>query len=184
MDRKIKYAGVAGILSIVISIPLILMEIIRESSNLNNGLTSIYFLADLASAALFLLFIYGFKLVAEKYQNKILHTSSYILMIVSLLYFGYTFITLFFPNLESEMGYIVSIIILGAASIPFGIGLLRLKSHFGFLSTSAGILDIITGISLLTVALSIIGVVLSIPLYVSAALILFRAAKKPATLRL
>src|SRR3990172_7483534 len=48
-----------------------------------------------------------------------------------------------------------AIILMGIMSIPLGIGLLRLKKDFGAIATSAGVLNIITGIALASVILII-----------------------------
>ena len=178
MSKTIKYAGVAGILSLVLAVPITIIEILKSFNNLGSGFTSLYIFVLLASLILYIIFIYGFKLVAEKYQNNLLRVSSYILIISAIIYYGYLVLTLISPNLDNIVIQILAVVIFGAASISFGIALLKLKPQFGSLATGAGVVEIITGASLLSVILSILGILLLIPLYILTSMILFRAAKK------
>jgi hypothetical protein len=181
MNKTIKYAGVAGILSLIFAVPVIIFEILKSLNNFGSGLASLYIFTLLASLILYIIFIYGFKLVAEKYQNNLLKTSSYILIISAVVYYGYLVLTLISPNLDNMLIQILAVVIFGGVSISFGIALLKLKPQFGSLATGAGVLEIITGASLLSVILSIIGFLLLIPLYILTSMILFRAARKVET---
>ncbi len=178
MNKTIKYAGIAGILSLILSVPVIIFEILKSLNKLEGGLISLYIFVLLISLVLYIIFIWGFKLVAEKYQNNLLRVSSYILIISAILYYGYLALTLISPSLDNVVIQILAVVVFGAASIPFGIALLKLKPQFGSLATGAGVIEIITGASLLSVILSIIGILLLIPLYILTSVILFRAAKK------
>ena len=178
MNKTIKYAGVAGIFSLIFAVPVIFFEILKSLNKLDGGLVSVYIFVLLISLILYIVFIHGFKLVAEKYQNNLLRTSSYILIISAIVYYGYLVLTLISPNLDNIIIQILVVVIFGAASIPFGIALLKLKPQFGSLATGAGVIEIITGVSLLSVILSIVGILLLIPLYILTSMILFRAAKK------
>ena len=87
-------------------------------------------------------FIWGFKVVAEKTNNNLLKTASYLLIII-------TIITILFPIVDTSLS-LVPLIIIGTigsiVSILFGIGLLRLKDQFGSIANYAGILFIIYSI--------------------------------------
>ena len=178
MNKTIKYAGIAGILSLIFAVPVTFFEILKSLNKLDGGFISVYIFALLISLILYIVFIHGFKLVAEKYQNNLLRISSYILIISAIVYYGYLVLTLISPNLDNIVIQILAVVIDGAASIPFGIALLKLKPQFGSLATGAGVVEIITGVSLLSVILSIVGILLLIPLYILGSMILFRAAKK------
>lgn len=178
MNKTIKYAGIAGILSLIIEVPIVIFEIFNSLHKFESGFISLYILVLLLSLVLYLIFIYGFKLIGEKYQNNLLKWSSYILIIFSIICYGYLVLALISPNLDNVFIQILTIIIFGAASIPFGIALLKLKPQFGSLATSTGVIGIITGASFLSVILSILGILLIVPLYILASMILFRAAKK------
>ncbi|MDI6734160.1 MAG: hypothetical protein QMD50_01550 [Patescibacteria group bacterium] len=178
MNKTIKYAGIAGILSLILAMPIIIFEVLKSLNNLGSGLVSLYIFTLLASLILYIVFIHGFKLVAEKYQNNLLKTSSYILIISAIVYYGYLVLTLISSNLDNMLIQILAMVIFGGASILFGIALLKLKPQFGSLVTGAGVVEIITGVSLLSVILSVIGILLLIPLYILTSMILFRAARK------
>mgnify|MGYP001558551163 CR=1 len=178
MNKTIKYAGIAGILSLILLVPVIIFEILKSLNKLDGGLISLYIFVLLVSLVLYVIFTWGFKLVAEKYQNNLLRISCYILIISAILYYGYSALTLISPSLDNILIQTLAVVISGAVSIPTGIALLKLKPQFGSLATGAGVIEIISGVSFLSVILSIIGVLLLIPLYILLSMILFRAAKK------
>src|SRR3989344_4530611 len=108
MNKTIKYAGVAGIFSLIFAVPVILFEILKSLSKLDGGLVSVYIFVLLISLILYIVFIHGFKLVAEKYQNNLLKLSSYILIISAIVYYGYLVLTLISPNLDNIVIQILS----------------------------------------------------------------------------
>jgi hypothetical protein len=61
-------------------------------------------------------------------------------------------------------------------SIPYGIGLLKLK-RFGGIATAAGVLNIILGISFATILLAPLGALLIFPSAILEIIILFRASR-------
>ncbi len=181
MHKILKYAAIAGVLSLIILIPFIVLEVFRGLNKLGGGLISLYTLyifVLLAILILYIIFIWGFKILGEKYQNNLLKIASYILIVAAIIYYGYFALSSIFPAIDNTSVHIIMLVIMGAAMIPFGIGLLRLKMQFGSVATAAGVIEIISGISFLTVLLSIIGILLQIPLYILLVIILFRAAKK------
>jgi hypothetical protein len=182
MNKTIKFAGVAGILCLILIVPAIIFETLRQLDNLGKELVLLYIFTLFALLILFVIFIYGFKLVAEKYQNNLLKISSYILIIAAIAYYGYLVLTLISPDLDNMLIYILALMISGGATILFGIALLKLKPQFGSLATGAGVIDIILGASYLSVILSFIGVLLLIPSYILCSMILFRATRKIETI--
>ncbi len=178
MHKILKNAAIAGVLSLIVLIPFTVLEVLRGLNKLEGGLISLYIFVFLASLILYIIFVWGFKILGEKYQNNLLKIASYILIVVTIIYSGYFALSSIFPAIDNTSVHIIMLVIMGAAMIPFGIGLLRLKMQFGSVATAAGVIEIISGISFLTVLLSIIGILLQIPLYILLVIILFRAAKK------
>ena len=179
MSRTLQYAGIAGILYLPYSVFSIIFEILRLTNKLNSTLLSVFIIAALLSLGLYIIFIYGFLLIGERYENNLLRFASYFLIIFGTLFNGYSVLTIMYPNLDNMFVQIVSVVIAGAATIPFGVGLLKLKPQFGSIATAAGVIEIISGVSLLTFILSFLTILLYIPLCILLSMILFRAAKKP-----
>ena len=178
MHKVLRYAAIAGILYLIVSIPSVILEVLRVLNQLEEGLMPLYISLLLMSLILFVIFVWGFKVIGEKYQNNLLKVAAYILIIIATIFHGYSVLALIFPPFDNVFVQTLSLVLFGAVMIPLGIGLLRLKTHFGSIATAAGVMEIISGISFLTVLLSFIGILLVIPVYILSVIILFRAAKK------
>src|SRR3990167_7003004 len=101
MNQTIKYAGVAGIFSLISAVPIMFFVILQSLNKLDGGLISLYIFFLLLSLVSYVIFIWGFKLIAERYQNNLLRIMCYILIISNILCNGYFIITLISPNLDS-----------------------------------------------------------------------------------
>lgn len=189
MNKTVKYAGVAGILSLALTSPIMIFEVLKVLKKLEGSFVLLYIFVLLLSLIFYIIYIFGFKLIGEKLPNNLLKITSYILIISAIIDYGYTIVTLIFPTLDNSIVDILSLVIVGGISIPFGIALFKLKPQFGSLATVASVIAIITGVIeiiigasllsvILSVILSILGILLSIPLYILTSMILFRAAKK------
>jgi len=178
MNKTIRHAGIAGILSLILAVPVGIFEVLLSLGKLEGGFISLYIFVLFLSLVVYIVFMHGFRLVGEKLSNNLLKITSNILIISAIVYYGYLILTLISPNLDNIVIQILAAVILGAANIPFGVALLKLKPQFGSLATKAGVMEIIIGVSLLSVILSIVVILLLIPVYVLTSMILFRAAKK------
>jgi len=179
MSKTLQYAGIAGIFCLLYSVLLIIFEILKRTNKVNSSFISLYIIAGLLSWGLYIIFNYGFILIGERYQNNLLRFASYFLIFFGSIFNGYGVLALIYPNLENMFVQIVIIVITGAINIPFGIGLIKLQPQFGSIAKAAGVIEIISGVSLITFILSFIGILLSIPSAILLFIILFRAAKKP-----
>lgn len=186
MHRTFKYAAIAGILYLIVSFPLIVLraavEALKTLDELTGSPIPLYILVLLAALVLYIIFVWGFKVLGEQYQNNLLKIVSYVLIVIAIIHHSYLISVSISPALENTLVEILSVVFAGAAMIPFGIGLLKLTTHFGLVVTAAGVLEIISGISFLTsliwVDLSVIGILLIIPTYILGIIILFGAARK------
>lgn len=178
MNKIIKYAAIAGILSLIVAVPVGYFEILRAMDGFSENLVSSYVFWHLISLLLYIIFIWGFKIVGERYQNTLLKTTSYLLILSAVGLAGYSILIVLWPSLDNFFVQLALTIIVGAVNILFGIGLLRLKPQFGSVAKAAGVFGILWGISFLTVILAIVALLLTIPLYILLVLILSRAAKK------
>ncbi|MEM3074828.1 MAG: hypothetical protein QW727_02720 [Candidatus Pacearchaeota archaeon] len=178
MNKTIKNAAIAGILSIIVDIPLVILEVLKSLKMLSGGLLTIYIIVYVLSLLLYIVFAWGFKIIGEKTQNNLLSVMTYVFIISSIIYDGYFILAAISPSLDNPIISILTLIFYGAVGIPFGISLLKLKNQFGSIATATGILVIITSASFLTVILSIIGVLTLIPAYILEVILLFRASEK------
>ncbi|MDD5055009.1 MAG: hypothetical protein PHZ00_01945 [Candidatus Peribacteraceae bacterium] len=179
MSRQLRFAGIAGILSVILGIPEIYFETIKINQPLGMELATLYILTLFLSMILYVVVCSGFVTLAKKTQNVPLHVSSYILMILSIGYFLYMLLSLTIVDIHAVLNVLIAVLMLvfvGAANIPFGIGILQLGPRFGSLATWLGALEIISGISLLSVIFSFIGILLIIPVAILGSILLFRAA--------
>lgn len=178
MHKILKYAAIAGILSLIILIPWAVLEILKSLNKLGGGLISLYIFVLFVALILYVIFVWGFKIIGEKYQNNLLKIASFVLIAIAIIYHSLLILALISPAFDNTFIQILPVVLMGAAMIPFGIGLLRLKMQFGSVATATGVIEIISGISFLTVLLSLIGALLFIPNYILLVIILFKAVKK------
>lgn len=171
MNKKLKYAGIAGIVTILFS------SLANAIAILIYGMASI-------------IYIWGYKIVGEKANNKLLKDVSLavIVWVVGFLIFHFSnyfqnhpsFFTLYFIVLNGLLGTL------------FGMAILKLKKIFGNIAKITGVLGIVTGACYILMGMSILGinlgvdlnisllkygVWLSIPVYILEIIILFKAAK-------
>jgi hypothetical protein len=182
MHRTLKHAAIAGILYLIVSFPLIVLRAavgaLKTLDELTGSPIPLYIFVLLVALVLYIIFVWGFKVLGEQYQNNLLKIVSYVLIVIAIIHHSYLISVSISPALENILVEMLSVVLAGAAMIPFGIGLLKLKIHFGSVATATGVLEIISGISLLTFLLSFIGILLIIPTYILGVIILFRAARK------
>ena len=181
MSKHLRFAGIAGILSLILSIPGFYFEAIRSEHPLGMGLTTLYILTLTLNLILYVVLCSGFVTLAKKTHNTPLRVASYILIVISIGSFLYTLMSLTVVEIHDVLNLLfaaLTLVLVGAASIPFGIGILLLRPRFGSLATWLGVLEIISGISLMSVIFSIIGILLIIPVAILGTILLFRAARK------
>ncbi|MBI2129232.1 hypothetical protein HYU07_03245 [Candidatus Woesearchaeota archaeon] len=179
MDKAIKYAAIAGIISIAMTIPMVILEVLKSLKMLTSGWIAAYILTYLISLISYAVFIWGFKVIGEKTQNTLLTISSYLLIISSIFLYGYVILASLLPSFDKLL-ILVSVLYLliyGVLSLLAGIAVLKLKDRLGSIATATGILNIITGASFLTIILSAIGLLTMMPAYVLEIILLFKASK-------
>jgi hypothetical protein len=167
MHKRLKIAAIAGILFLLISHWTFAFELQLTELHQRNEVVSrwINIFIDLALLSLFIIFIWGFKILGQRYQNNLLKTGSYVLIVAGILLFGieeiiedgliplfpiFGFIPTSIPiHFAHETVFIgadsIAMIIEALALILFGIGLLKLKRELGMITTFTGIIAIISG---------------------------------------
>ncbi len=178
MMKSLRYRAYAGIVGAVLSIPWTYFEFLRGANKLSGNLLYIYYPLLVIEAALYIYFIWGFKIIGDKTKNKLLSISTIISLILFLLL---VFSSPFTSKLSTSVQLIVggaTLVLVGAISIPLGIGLIRLKEKFGNLARATGILNIITGVCFITVILIFIALLIYIPQTILEIILMFKAAEK------
>lgn len=178
MDKNIKNAGTFGIINLIVTIPILLIEVLKSLQIITGEYVVFYVIAYLIYIVLYVLFIRGFVLIGKKLNLPFLVNMSYLLIVGSIVWTVIQMFTPIFPQLEGLLYQIIVLFVFGVVSIPFGISLLKLKEKFGGIATGAGVLNIIFGASLVTILLSFIGVLLLLPAYILEIILLFKASKK------
>ncbi len=121
------------------------------------------------------LFARGFIALGNLFENKLLKTVAYLLIVATAAVAVLDVVSLSAADKDTYLlPYAVASVLFGALSIAFGIALIRLQDGMGELSRVAGILEIIVGSLLVTVVLFFVSYVIMIPAVVIEILILYR----------
>ena len=78
MQRYLHYAANFGIISLLIGIPLGIIDILETLKEVQLMSLNLYIAIYLISIIFYVLFIYGFVLLGKKIKNKKLTTASYL----------------------------------------------------------------------------------------------------------
>ncbi|MBI2545891.1 hypothetical protein HYV81_01815 [Candidatus Woesearchaeota archaeon] len=178
MDKSLRYAAVAGIISLLSLVPVIIFDILKEFGRANQKFLFIYIALSFISIAAYLIFMWAFKIIGEKTKNTLLVAMAYLTIILSVLFYLYDMLGLLYPSLDNVFMGVAILILSGIVGIPYGIAQLRLKKKLGGVATAAGVLNIITAACFITVLLAVVGLLLLIPTAIVEIVLVFRASKK------
>tara|TARA_Y100000034_G_scaffold89492_1_gene107685 strand:- start:1676 stop:2215 length:540 start_codon:yes stop_codon:yes gene_type:complete len=178
MNKKIKNSGIFGILILILTFPLLLLEFLKTFMSGDENFVMIYVISLLIYLLIFIFFIRGFILIGKKLKIPLLVNLSYLTIIVNTIWTIFQIFTPIYPQLTNLFYQILVLLTFGIIIILFGISLLKLEKKFGSIAKATGILNIIAGISFVTVILSFIGLLLIIPISILEIILLFRASKK------
>jgi hypothetical protein len=179
MEKNLKIAGIAGIIYLVASIPEMILELFRQADELTGILVTVYVIISVAIIISTIFFYRGFILIGGRLHNHLLVISAYIVILSTILIYGYDIYSLSYYAVERDLVGIGAAILYGFVGIFFGVGLMGLRDNFGGIATAAGILEIVAGVTFVVVVLFFIGLVLLIPAIILEVLILYRAAENP-----
>lgn len=155
MSSHLKIAAFAGILLAILTIPITIIESIKSLNIFFGNLSGIYVPLAIYVIGLitYLLFIMGFVIIGQNTQNMLLRNISYIVMIFSLIDYGYSIVTSAYPYLGNTNNHSLMVILTGVLGVPFGIALLKLKDDFGTIAIGSGIMMFVTSACLFTAGL-------------------------------
>jgi hypothetical protein len=123
----------------------------------------------------FTLFVRGFILLSNIFENTLLKIVSYMLIVATAGLGILDVSSLSVEEVESLWpAYGAAAVLFGTLGIVFGVSLIRLQDSMGELSRIAGILEILMGCLLVTVVLFFLAYVIMIPAVVIEILVLYR----------
>lgn len=181
MKKDLRIAAISGIVALVLYFPVLVIGTFKGISLegvFPVSLVTLYTVLIVISIIASILFFRGFILIGKKLKNRFLTNISYVIIVSTVIFTGYDLVSLNYPELTNLTASVIILIFFGVVGLLFGIALLHLEKKFGRIAKAAGILEIISGISLVTVFLVFIMILLYIPITILEILILFRAAEK------
>ncbi|WP_353127989.1 helix-turn-helix domain-containing protein [Parapedobacter pyrenivorans] len=170
-------AALAGAVFLVSETILGAMDIawFTEGRNWGFNENTFYIALTVLMIGSYALFARGFIALGNLFENKLLKTVAYMLIVATAAVGVLDVVSLAAADADRFLlPYAVASVLFGALSIVFGISLIRLQDGMGELSRVAGILEIIVGCLLVTVVLFFVSYVIMIPAVVIEILILYR----------
>jgi hypothetical protein len=178
MDKILRYAAYAGIIYLILDVPLVALEVMKIFEPLSGYLLMAYVALTAASGIAGIIIYWGFKILGEKTQNKLLELVSLAGILSIFLFTGYSLADTLMDLgelIELALGGIM-LIGLGLFSIIFGIAVIKLKDKFGNLATILAITEIVTGIGMATILLSPLALLTAIIASILEIIILWKAS--------
>jgi len=176
-QQQLLLAIVAGIIYLTFEIALTAMDIswLTHENGKSQNMFWVYLALNIGLVISYVVFAFGFFLLAKLFENKLLSISS-IMMMVVILVSSILDISMFHSTLEQlSLPYAMLAIVAGVCSFIFGIALLRLQDGMGGLAKIAGILEIIIGVTLISVLFFFVSFVLLVPAILVEILLLYNA---------
>ena len=176
MQNKLRFAAFAGIVYLVSFLPELTAEIIHEYQGGTAFTSFILMITYIVSLVATIAFLYGFIIIGNKLKNNLLVVGAIIIILTSIFYYVYSWYTLDMYEVEDKIFGGSVLLLYGFSGILFGAGIYQLRLKLGGLASTAGILEIIIGISFVTIVLFLLGLILSIPAVILEVLLLLRVA--------
>ena len=169
-------AWISGIIYLLMVILEHLEGAFFESSNESFILLTSSVTVKIIAAVSFFIFIRGFLSLSQLFENHLLKIASYLsISLISTMYIVEALIILNAGYEQADSLRALSVIPIGSVSIIFGMGLLRLQDGMGRIAKVAGRIEIVFGISYVTLIFSFVGVILLAPLLVIEIVLLSKA---------
>jgi len=174
---KLKYAWVFGIIHFLVGFPESYYGSIAVEQPLEGSEIAVFILVKFASVIAYALFFMGFIELASRKKLNLLKIICQLMIITYAAFGAFQIIALLSENTIGGV-LVGESLSFGVLSMIFGIALLRSEQHFGHKGVLAGMLEILAGISFLTVVLGFIGLFILIPAKILEVVILYLVAHK------
>ena len=175
-ESWLQMAWISGIVAFILGFIDSGIELTRfESGELDMPLT-LYLSIKSGSLITYILFIIGIIKLGDFFENRLLSIAGYLLIGLSILLTGTDILSVFYEGtLMSWMTVGTGLMMgFGSVGVVFGVGLIRLQDAMGMSAKVAGILEIVSGVCVITVILVVIGLIVYIPAMILEIILLYR----------
>jgi transcriptional regulator with XRE-family HTH domain len=170
-------ALVAGAIYLGLEIILSAMDIawINREEPWEAMVNLIYIVLSVVMVTCYALFIRGFIVLSNLFENKLLKIGSFLMLGVVASFSILDIVYLPTEDYETLiLPYALAAVIGGGCMLIFGISLIRLQDGMGELARIAGVLEILVGIMMITVIFFFIGYIIVVPAVLVEILLLYR----------
>ena len=177
MNTAFKRSAVAGIAHILCSVPLMGMALVSSGSEEHSTAWITTWIALYSvSLVCYVLFMLGFRELGDRTNNLPLEIATSVLIAFSFVDYGYSITEFLLPRWAAGFFGLAILFLAGILSAGFGFTLFRLKTTIGGVATAAGVLELIIGVSFVTLVMMPVGLLLYFPALIVETYILFRVA--------
>lgn len=174
LTRQLNIAWIAGIIYFLIGFAEFPADWARVFDDYMLYPLWVYISIKVVVITSFVLFIRGFILCGKIFGNYLLKIASFILILISIIFYGYDIVSLFTDAEIYSSMMIAQSITAGVVGVLFGIAILRLRHALGTIGLVTGIFEIVTYGTFITVLLATFGFVLLIPMIILEIVLLYK----------
>ena len=174
MNKLLRYAGVAGMVAVFISVVYSVFSLVYISKLSIQPFWSIHIFMVLLLLVSSLIFYNGFRLLGIYFNERKLVIIAWLGFLLILFETIYAIFGSKVPAQHIPGSAMLIYVVLGLISIPIGIIFLKMSSKLGSIATTIGKLNIATGIATASVIFIPIGLILSIISIVYESLLLLK----------
>ncbi len=177
LNKQLTIAWISGIVYFVLGFAEFAVEYYRyfEDRMVTNQL--VYIVLKVTILASIILFIRGFILTGKIFKNYLLRITSFIFIIIGILFYIYDILSLYIEEFNYEIVMSAEAVTYGVIGILFGISVLRLKNGLGAVATVTGVFEIITYAFMTTIILAIVGFFLLTPTIILEIILLYKVSE-------
>jgi hypothetical protein len=176
VNARLKTAAYAGILSLLLIPPEIFLEETLRANPRTQWIRVSIVLIYILNVALSVVFYRGFILIGRLLDRPAIVVSSLMIILLSFAWYGFQVYALQGPvSFYGVYGGVV-LVVFGASRLLFGYGVFRARAALGGLAMPITILELVIGLSLMSVKFYLIGFVLSLVAVVLQIMLLLRLA--------
>lgn len=176
MNARLKTAAYAGILSLLLIPPEIFLEETLRANPRTQWIRVSIVLIYILNVALSVVFYRGFILIGRLLDRPAIIVSSLMIILLSFAWYGFQVYALRGPVWFYGVYGGVVLVVFGASRLLFGYGVYRARASLGGLAMPITILELVIGLSLMSVKFYLIGFVLSLVAVVLQIMLLLRLA--------
>ncbi len=176
-DRSLLFIKIAWICAIIYFLSGFIEYAIDYAKIYENELIvskGVYIVMKLVVMVSSILTLWGFVVSGTIFKNYLLKIGSFFLIGISLLFYGYDMISVYFEPFDMEYVLVTQSIFYGIGSIIFGFALFRLYKPMGNLAQITGGLEIACGVFFTLVFMAWLGLVFLIPAILLQIILLYK----------